>query len=396
MAAGIYVHIPFCLKKCFYCDFFSMPVDSLSLRREYTRALLYEIAFYGEKYGKNLTVDSIFFGGGTPSLMEPGFIDSIIKALKKSFDVEERCEITMECNPATLTEDKLRGYKTAGVNRLSIGAQSFDDDILANLGRLHRSADIVENFETARQVGFDNINLDLMFAVPGLVTKEWRRTVKKALSLKPEHLSFYSLEIAEGTVFDRMISDGKLKETPEDMDRRMYAACIEELCRAGMVHYEISNAALPGRECRHNLKYWGFADYLGLGASAHSFINRVRFSNVSNIEQYIAAMERQDMGKGCKLGDSNVYGAGSVDFYHINSQKDSISEYTFTALRTKKGVMLRDFERKFKIAFWEVFSREKSKFEEYVRNGYAVSDSQHIGLTHKGINISNKIMALFV
>ena len=214
MAAGIYVHIPFCLRKCFYCDFFSRPVDNFELRREYTRALIYEIAFYGEKYGKNLKADTIFFGGGTPSLMEPKFIDSIIDALKKNFSISKQCEITMECNPATLTEDKLNGYKAAGVNRLSIGAQSFSDKILEGLGRLHKAADIEENFRLARKAGFENINLDLMFAVPGLITREWRRTVKKALNLRPEHLSFYSLEIAEGTVFDRMISDGVLRETP--------------------------------------------------------------------------------------------------------------------------------------------------------------------------------------
>ena len=396
MAAGIYVHRPFCLRKCFYCDFFSRPVDNFELRREYTRALIYEIAFYGEKYGKNLKADTIFFGGGTPSLMEPKFIDSIIDALKKNFSISKQCEITMECNPATLTEDKLSGYKAAGVNRLSIGAQSFSDKILEGLGRLHKAADIEENFRLARKAGFENINLDLMFAVPGLITREWRRTVKKALNLRPEHLSFYSLEIAEGTVFDRMISDGVLRETPEGMDRRMYEVCLEEVCRAGFNHYEISNAALPERECRHNLKYWNFNEYLGIGASAHSFINRVRFSNINSIEYYIDAMKKQDTAKGCKLGDSRVFGAGCVDHYHINSQTDNVSEYTFTALRTKRGVALRDFERKFDVDFWDVFRSEKERFEEYVRSGHAVSDSSHIALTHKGINISNKIMALFV
>ena len=170
--------------------------------------------------------------------------------------------------------------------------------------------------------------------------QEWRRTVKKALNLRPEHLSFYSLEIAEGTVFDRMISDVVLRETPEGMDRRMYEVCLEEVCRAGFNHYEISNAALPERECRHNLKYWNFNEYLGIGASAHSFINRVRFANINSIEYYIDAMKKQDTAKGCKLGDSRVFGAGCVDHYHINSQRDNVSAYKFTALRTTRGVAL--------------------------------------------------------
>ena len=396
MAAGIYIHIPFCIKKCFYCDFFSLPGDDYKLRREYTRALIYEITFYGERYGKNLKADTVFFGGGTPSLMEPGFISKIMEALNKNFDIASDAEITMECNPATLTPEKLKGYRAAGVNRLSIGAQSFNDEVLQKLGRIHKAEDIEKTFDLARQAGFDNMNMDLMFAVPGLTLKEWRKTIKQALGMKPEHISFYSLEISEETVFGHMVSEGKMKETPVEKDRRMYHEAVEAFKEAGFNHYEISNAALPKRECRHNLKYWRFSDYLGLGASAHSFINKVRFSNVSDVSQYIDAMNKQDMARGTQLGDSDVIGAGCIDCFHVNSGMDSIGEYTFTALRTKNGVDFRDFEKRFKNYFWDVFGKERNKFEEYVRNGYARSDSRHIALTYKGIDISNKIMALFV
>lgn len=396
MAAGIYIHIPFCIRKCFYCDFFSLPGDNYKLRREYTRALIYEIAFYGKRYGKNLKADTVFFGGGTPSLMEPGLISKITEALKKNFDIASDAEITMECNPATLTPEKLDGYRRAGINRLSIGAQSFNDDVLQNLGRIHKAEDIEKTFDLARQSGFCNINMDLMFAVPGLTLKEWRKTIKHALRLKPEHISFYSLEISEDTVFGHMVSEGRMKETPVETDRSMYHEAAEAFKKAGFNHYEISNAAMPGRECRHNLKYWSFSDYLGLGASAHSFINRVRFSNVSDVDQYINAMDKQDMARGTRLGASDLTGAGCIDYFHVNSAMDSIAEYTFTALRTKKGVDFCDFEKRFKIYFWDVFGKERSKFEDYVKDGYALSDSRHIAITCKGIDISNRIMALFV
>ena len=196
MAAGKYIHIPFCLRKCYYCDFFSRPIDDKDLRKEYARALVQEINFYGKKYGKNFSADSIFFGGGTPSLMEAGLIEKIIVALKNNFNISEDAEISMECNPATMDSKKLSGYRKAGVNRISIGAQSFDETVLEKIGRIHKVEDIKATVKMARRAGFENINIDLMFAVPGLTMISWRKTVKEAVKLKPEHISFYSLEIA--------------------------------------------------------------------------------------------------------------------------------------------------------------------------------------------------------
>lgn len=396
MAAGIYIHIPFCVKKCNYCDFFSQPVDDENIIKSYTRALLKEIAFYGEKYGKKFEADSVFFGGGTPSLIKPSFIARIIEDLRQNFDIKDDAEISMECNPATADEEKLAAYRKAGVNRLSIGAQSFDDHVLKKLGRIHTASDITQTIKAARKSGFENINLDLMFAVPGLDGRKWRSTIRKALNARPEHISFYSLEIAPGTPFYNMVKDGIMAETSPAADRRMYSVALDELEKAGYIHYEISNSALPHKECRHNLKYWRFSDYLGFGASAHSFMGGVRFSNIADIKKYIRVMENQDLARNCRLGGSEVIGADCVDWFHVNTVRDSAGEYTFTALRTRRGVILPEFAKKFKCEFWEMFLEEKPEFETFVRQEYAVSDSHHIALTKKGIDISNKIMALFV
>jgi len=396
MAAGIYIHIPFCLRKCYYCDFFSEAIDDEALRREYTTALLQEIAFYGKKYGKEFKADSIFFGGGTPSLMEAELIERIISALKKNFDIAEDSEISMECNPATMSKEKLKGYRKAGVNRLSIGAQSFKDEILEGIGRLHNSQDIKETVKTARRAGFKNINIDLMFAIPGLGVRTWRRTVKAALKLNPTHISFYSLEIAEGTEFYRRLKNFEMKETLPIIDRFMYHNAIDIMEKKGFVHYEISNMALPGKECLHNLKYWNFEEYLGLGASSHGFVRGVRYSNVSDIKEYIKALRGQDFSSDNTLGASKAYGAYCVDTYHINTFEDNVSEFVFTALRTQKGVVFEEFKRKIKNDFWDVFGSERMEFEKYVKEGYAISDSHHIALTREGMDISNRIMAIFV
>ena len=373
------MHIPFCLKKCLYCDFYSKACDDAELRRAYTDALLGEIAHYGKKYGKDFKADTIFFGGGTPSLMEPSHIDRIIRALRENFDVAADSEITMECNPATLTEEKLAGYKAAGVNRLSIGSQSFDDEVLAALGRIHRASDIEETVQAARKAGFDNISLDLMFAVPKQGMTKWQASLEKALAIRPENLSFYSLEIAEGTPFGKMHEAGTLEETPIEEDRRMYAFALEQIEAAGYNHYEISNAALPGREARHNLKYWNLSDYLGLGPSAHSYIKGERHSNSADLSGYIEAG-----------------GVGCIAESYINDLEDDMAEYTFTALRTREGVSLDLFKERFGKEFWQVYEDARKEFESFVQGGYAAEDEKHIALTRKGIDISNKIMALFV
>ena len=396
MAAGIYIHIPFCIRKCHYCDFFSIACDDPEMRKSYAMALLQEISYYGKCYGKDFVADSIFFGGGTPSLMEPELINNIISALKRNFTITEDVEVTMECNPATLTPEKLAGYKDAGVNRLSIGVQSLNDEVLEELGRLHTSEDVVKTFKMARKAKFDNISLDLMFSVPKQGIRDWRSVVKRTAGLKPEHMSIYSLEIAENTEFGRRLKNHEMEEQIFSVDRTMYRIALEALRKRGLYRYEISNVARPGKECRHNLKYWSLEDYMALGTGAHGYIKGVRYSNVSNIENYISMMKNQDLFNLNKLGESEAYGADCVDYYHINSFMDNVSEYTFTALRTRGGVDFKKFEEMFNRSFWDVYSNEKEEFDSYVRSGFAVSDDEHIALTLDGIDISNRIMAIFV
>lgn len=396
MAAGIYIHIPFCIRKCHYCDFFSIACDDPEMRKSYAMALLQEISYYGKCYGKDFVADSIFFGGGTPSLMEPELINNIISALKRNFTITEDVEVTMECNPATLTPEKLEGYKEAGVNRLSIGVQSLNDEVLEELGRLHTSEDVVKTFKMARKAKFDNISLDLMFSVPKQGIRDWRSVVKRTAGLKPEHMSIYSLEIAENTEFGRRLKNHEMEEQIFSVDRTMYRIALEALRKRGLYRYEISNVARPGKECRHNLKYWSLEDYMALGAGSHGYIKGVRYSNVSNIENYISMMKNQDLFNLNKLGESEAYGADCVDYYHINSFMDNVSEYTFTALRTRGGVNFKRFEELFNRSFWDVYSNEREEFDSYVRSGFAVSDDEHIALTLDGIDISNRIMAIFV
>ena len=396
MAVGIYIHIPFCMRKCHYCDFFSKAIDDSDVRNEYTRALLQEISYYGKRYGKTLEADTIFFGGGTPSLMEPELIDSIIATIKDNFTLYEDAEISMECNPATLTPEKLTGYKEAGVNRLSIGVQSMDDEVLEELGRLHRSIDVTNTVKMARKAGFDNISLDLMFSVPKLNIKKWRSTVKRASGLKPEHISLYSLEIAEGTEFYRRYKSGELKEQLASIDRIMYHMALKILRKRGFYQYEISNAAKPGKECKHNKKYWALEEYMALGAGAHGYMKGVRYSNISSIENYIKAMQGQDLSINNKLGESDAYGADCVDYYNINTFEDNVSEYVFTALRTTEGVVFAKFKELFNEEFWNIYGSQKDEFESYARSALAISDEEHIALTEKGMDISNRIMSLFV
>ena len=394
--AGLYVHIPFCLRKCLYCDFFSKSGSDENLQKEYVQALIREMEFYGSRQENRIKADTVFLGGGTPSIMKPALTAAVIEALRKNFDIDTEAEITIECNPATLTKEKLEEYRKDGINRLSIGAQSFDDDVLKRLGRVHSSQDIIQTVRMARKAGFGNINIDLMFAVPGLDMNKWKASMNKTLELEPEHLSFYSLEIAEGTPFGEMLRQGILEETPVETDRSMYHWAMETIDRAGYDHYEISNAAAEGRKCRHNMKYWTFGEYMGFGASAHSFMGGVRYSNICDVGRYISSMSNQDMSWGESFSRQEHAAADCTEMYHVNSFEDSASEYVFTALRTKEGVILEDFRERFGSRFWDVYGRQRGELESFVRSGHVISDSRHIALTGMGIDISNRIMAIFV
>lgn len=378
---GLYIHIPFCLQKCGYCDFYSEAGLPDDLKKAYVEALCREIAQYGNRLTAEYMVDTVFLGGGTPSILPSHLTKSILSAVFDAFDVSADAEVSMECNPATLTEEKLGVYRAAGINRLSLGVQSMDDRLLQVMGRAHSRQDVVETVELARQAGFDNLNLDLMFGIPGQNMQMWEETVRTVFAMKPEHLSFYSLELAEGTPFYRQVARGTLEPTPQEEDRQMYHFLLRELQERGYDHYEISNSALPGCRCRHNLKYWNLSDYLGLGASAHSFLQERRFASVSDARAYAQAVLR---------------GESPVVWQHENSRWDSITDYTFTALRRREGIEKTDFAKRFDEEFWDFFSGREEEFQQFVLRGEAEEDAGSIRITEKGMDIASRIIEIFL
>lgn len=374
--AGIYVHIPFCIRKCNYCAFVSGP-STAELRDAYIDSLVAEI---GLRADKAVSADTVFIGGGTPSLLASPQLERILMAIRDSFDLSEEAEITLEANPATLDREKLCGYRSIGVNRLSMGVQSMDDGELLRLGRIHRSEDVMREFELARSAGFDNINLDLIFAIPGTSAEDAQRSLKRVIALEPEHISYYSLQLEEGTKFYRDFQEGRLREVPDEVDREMYHGGCELLRESGYLHYEISNFAKAGRESRHNSKYWSMADYYGFGLSASSFAAGTRYMNSDDMNGYM-----------------RMVAAGTLPYadVHRNTERDTISEAVFTGLRRSSGIRYCDIlgsgER-----FWKYYADVRRQFDDYVDGGYVKVESEGFALTEKGIDISNGIMALFV
>lgn len=362
---GIYIHIPFCLAKCKYCGFFSNKASEKE-QDDYIDKLIEDMDEYGKTYGDRYTVDSVFIGGGTPSILNPEQVERVFESLKKNFVLEKDPEITIEANPKTLTKEKLTAYKKAGVNRLSIGLQSFDDSVLEILGRAHRAEDFLESYNLARTCGFDNINVDLMFGVPGHSMKVWEDTLEKVVELGPEHISFYSLQIEEGTLFYDMFMSGELEQIDEYTDRAMYHRAVGLLKEAGYCHYEISNCSKNGFQCRHNLKYWSFDEYLGIGQAASSFIEGIRFTEAPYMD------------------------------YHVNTLEDDMSEFTFTGLRKTCGLDMKEFSHRFGREFWQVYGEQKNSLADFFRQGFLIEEGSILRLSEEGIDISNTIMAEFV
>ena len=375
---GLYLHIPFCVKKCNYCDFLSFGGTDQEVQEAYIRAMIKEIAHYGEVYRNKFYVDSVFIVGGSPSLVNETLIHDLVQAINAWFDLALDVEFTIESNPKTLTALKLNTYLDLGINRLSLGAQSFDDGQLAYMGRIHSAENIVKQYELARICGFKNINLDLMFAIPGQSLVMWLTTLDAAMRLKPEHISFYSLQLEEGTPFFSMFEKGNLKETDAELDRSMYHEALHMMKENGYQHYEISNAALAGRSCRHNLKYWSFQDYLGLGLGAHSFIEEMRFSNETDLYQYIQ--------------EPNIQEPKTV-WKHKNTKEDNISEYLITGMRKLSGIDMEDFKVRCKASMESMFGKI---LDQYQSDGLIDLSGGRICFTEKGIDISNKLLAEFV
>jgi oxygen-independent coproporphyrinogen-3 oxidase len=336
---SLYLHIPFCHTRCYYCDF-NTYAGILPLREPYVRALLTEIDMAGRMAqhadGTPRRTRTIFFGGGTPSLLTVGQVTRLLDTCRQAFAVDQEAEITLEANPGTLSPEQLPGLRAAGVNRLSLGAQSFDAQLLESLGRIHSPEEIVQALCNARAAGFTSINLDFMFGLPGQTMRHWRETLDRALSLRPEHLSLYSLIIEEGTPFYTWTHEGRITPGDEDLCADMYEYADERLQAEGYENYEISNWALPGHQSQHNLTYWRNLPYLGMGAGAHSFFGRRRFSTVLNPQEYIRLLNRQQRPE----AESETI-----------EPAQEMSETAFLGLRTAMGLHLPTFEQRFGVSF---------------------------------------------
>ena len=371
----LYLHMPFCVRKCAYCDFLSFPTDQ-ETQNLYTRRLREVIDAMGKKYG-DIPVDTIFIGGGTPSVPDSALIVGIMEHVRKAFHVAEGAEISMEANPGTVTREKLTDYRRAGINRLSFGLQSPNDRELKLLGRIHTWAEFLESFHLARECGFTNINIDLMSALPGQTRESWKDTLKRVTDLNPEHISAYSLIIEDGTPFGEKYGseEGRKLLPDEDSEREMYHETKRFLRDCGYERYEISNYAKPGRACRHNIGYWTGLPYLGLGLGASSYMDGCRFAVNSDMKQYLE--EKPGM---------------FTDVEKL-TKKDMEEEFFYVGLRMTAGVSLPEFERRFGVSAKDV---HPGLMEMFVEDKAAVFQGDRFVLTDYGLDVSNYIMAQFL
>ena len=392
---SLYIHIPFCVRKCSYCDFLSGPQDEQT-RERYVESLIREICMYGDN---SREVDTIFLGGGTPSILAGDQIRRIMQAVFDSFSVRKDAEISMELNPGTADRKKLQAIRRAGINRLSMGVQSMHDEELRMLGRIHSHAQAVETFKAAREEGFGNINIDLMSALPGQTFESWARTLEEAAAWGPEHISAYSLIIEPGTPFDEWQDKGMLPPLPdEETDREMYHYTRSFLQGRGYDRYEISNYARPGRECRHNTGYWTGHDYLGMGIGAASYVDGTRFTNTEDIQQYMDFFElNQDRRDYLELNKEKIEsGAGSLagpgirrDVHRLETE-EKMEEFMFLGLRMTGGVSPEDFKTRFGRPLDEVYGEMIRKHES---QGLVERTDEGIRLTERGTDISNYVLA---
>ena len=371
----LYLHMPFCVRKCAYCDFLSFP-SGAKTQRMYAKRLMEDIGVMGKRYGE-IPVETIFIGGGTPSVPDSGLIVEIMEHVRHAFHVADGAEISMEANLGTVTREKLTDYRKAGINRLSFGLQSANDRELKLLGRIHTWAEFLESFTLARECGFANLNIDLMSALPGQTCESWKETLSRVTDLDPEHISAYSLIIEEGTPFgERYGSEEGRKLLPdEDSEREMYHETKRFLKDCGYERYEISNYAKPGRECRHNIGYWTGVPYLGLGLGASSYLDGCRFTVNPDMKQYLE--EKPGM---------------FTDIEKL-TKKDMEEEFFYVGLRMTAGVSLSEFERRFGISAKEVYP---GLMETFVKEKAARFEGDRFVLTDYGLDVSNYIMAQFL
>ena len=393
---GLYIHIPFCKKKCNYCDFVSF-ANSEEKIEEYINCLICEIKEVAEnvkfqfqqKKGDLVNVRSIYIGGGTPSYIDSKYIKQILNTIRNSYDFvmaglidkqEQFPEITIEINPGTVTEEKLKDYKYSGVNRISIGMQATQNRLLTQLGRIHYYQEFKTTYLLARKICFNNINIDFMIGLPNQTIENIKESLQKIKKLNPEHVSVYSLIVEENTILSKQIEEGTLKLPEENKEREMYWTVKNFLEENGYNHYEISNFAKPNRESRHNMDCWNQKEYFGFGVAAHSYVDNVRFSNITDLNSYIENYKHNEPEK-------------NFVFHEKENYLDTMKEYLLLGFRKIKGVSKKDFENKFQLPIESIF---KLELEELKEKGLILENEDTYYLSDKGIDFANLVFEKFV
>lgn len=377
-SGGIYIHIPFCVNKCPYCDFYS--ITDLSLKSRYVQALLKEMQFVPSA---SLTFDTLYLGGGTPSVFDPAEIEQVLETANAQFEILPDAEITLEVNPGTVTADSLKAYRAIGINRLNIGIQSFQDANLKFLGRIHSAKDASLALEWARQAGFDNVGIDLIYGLPRQTPGNWRFDLEHAVQLRPDHVSCYMLTCEPGTGLHKDLRCGRYQPLQDSKLRALFDLTRDFLEEHGYLHYEISNFArktgedVLSRMSRHNLKYWTFAPYLGLGAAAHSFIEPQRSWNYSDVKRYIRKLES---------------GQRPVEETEVLTTEQLTTEAVYLGMRTIKGIDLAVFKQKFGLDFLQVFKETISELEN---EGLLQRQPDRIALSRKGLAFLDSVVSMF-
>jgi oxygen-independent coproporphyrinogen-3 oxidase len=391
---GFYVHVPFCKTKCPYCDFNTYQGIE-NLIEPFLPALTSEIKCWGETLA-HPPVKSIFFGGGTPSYLPQGYIEQILAAIQSSYQVEPGAEITIEANPGDLDAAACAGILAQGVNRLSIGVQSLDNDLLNLLGRRHQASEAIEAFETARQAGFDNVNLDLMYGLPNQSMDQWRKTLDSLIELKPEHISLYALTIEEGTPMHRWLDDGKIPEPDSDLAADMYQYARDTLASAGYHHYEISNWSLPDRTCDHNLVYWENGPYLGVGPGAHSRLGEYRFWTVLSPRDYndkASDWADSEPQAANELAEATLQSVPTLGGWEHLSIETACSETMFLGLRLLDGLDLSEASARIGVDLAKKFA---APIQECIQLGLLEQKGDCLKLTGPAYLIANQAFTRFL
>ena len=372
---GVYIHIPFCKQKCYYCDFISFE-NKCDEIPQYIESLKKEIKSFDFS---NYKVTSIYIGGGTPSYIDSKYIKQILEKLKTRMKFDN-IEITIEINPGTVTEEKLKEYKEAGINRISIGLQSTNNNLLKEIGRIHTYEEFLEAYQLVNKIGFNNINVDLMLALPGQTIQDLKESLDKIIKLNPNHISVYSLIIEEGTKIEKLLSKGEIVLPEEDQERRMYWYVKDTLELNGYNHYEISNFSKKGKESKHNMNCWNQEEYRGFGVAAHSYINNARFSNTDNIKEYIKNIKESNSEKNITIEEEQTL-------------EDKKNEFMMLGFRKIEGVDIAKFKVKFVDNPLFLY---REKLNKLVEEGLIEVDLNNIKLTNKGLDLANLVFENFI